>query len=407
VPTLCTGLIHTAERLRYLALRRAAGTHGEADVASSSWQRTAQGAAITSHCTELILRSLSHDGALAMTDADRTDLQQAAQACRQSTTAWRIVTHAWDTFTTGPALTLAPVAAEIGDLVLRAGRLARQNPQWTPALRQASPARHPADLADQITNVLAALREANDALTQIAAHDRDTVHLAARRGHLFVPRRLLSDGYEPAHRYAPAPLSLTDTLRSAYDTAVAAGAKANTALRHAADALNCPQPTLDARQAAAKDGAPFLANPSPPLSPPAIQTQAGQIEATLNRLDITEPALLTHARQIDSDTRELMTAVTAKLQERTPTGIPPRRPDDPPDHRHHPAHLAALDAPPGNSRRTSAPQAHPGLGPARGHRHRSPPRRNVVNRTGRRDRTHYCCYGAPLAGADCAWPSPA
>jgi len=42
---------------------------------------------------------------------------------------------------------LTPVAAEIGDLALRAGRLAYRNPQWTPACSHASLTRDPADLA--------------------------------------------------------------------------------------------------------------------------------------------------------------------------------------------------------------------------------------------------------------------
>jgi hypothetical protein len=345
VPALCTGIITTAERLRHLAYRRAAQVHGPADVTSSSWQRTAQGAAITGHCTELILRSLSQGALPATAGAAQAALRRAADACQQSWTAWRIITHSWDTFTTGPAVSLTPVAMEIGDLVLRTGRLARQNPQWAPTRRQASPARHPTDLADEITDVLAALREATDALTRIATHDRDAVRHAGDYGHLFVPRRLLSDRYKPPHRYAPAPLYMTDTLRAAYDTVITAGNNASIALRHVAETLDSPPTALDALQAATRDGTPFLTYPSPPLSPPVAQPPAGQIEFALQRLNVTEPALLAHARQIDRDAEHLMTTVATKLQERTTRGLAPRRPDDPPDHRHHPAHLSALDTP--------------------------------------------------------------
>jgi hypothetical protein len=358
VPAMCTGIAATAERLRHLAYRRAADMHPAARITSVSWQQTAQAGAITAHSTELILRSLAQPGTPGTTTAAESALRQAAVASHKSWTAWRIVTRAWDTLTTGPAVTITPTAAEISDLVLWTGKLARQNPAWTPTCRHASPGRHPAGLAAEITNVLAALRDANDALTRIAAHDHEAVGHTATRGGLFVPRSLLPDWYEPPHRYAPAPHPVIDTLLAAYDTTIKASASVGTALWHVADELGCTPTVQDALQAAASLGTPYLTYTSPSPGPPMAQPLAGQIELALHQLHISEPRLLGQARNIDGDTQQLLTTVTAKLRLSGIAALVTRPADDPPNRRHHPARLAGLDTPRSPSR-TTPPQPAP------------------------------------------------
>jgi hypothetical protein len=59
VPRLCQGTIATAERLRHLTHATAGRPHQPGTVTAASWQRIAHGAAITGHCSEMILRSLT------------------------------------------------------------------------------------------------------------------------------------------------------------------------------------------------------------------------------------------------------------------------------------------------------------------------------------------------------------
>src|SRR6266516_3303481 len=70
VPGLCMGIAHTAERLRYLTPAFAWRANGGDAGSAAGWQRTAQGAAVSGHCSELILRSLAaRAGQLAVASA--------------------------------------------------------------------------------------------------------------------------------------------------------------------------------------------------------------------------------------------------------------------------------------------------------------------------------------------------
>ena len=93
----------------------------------------------------------------------------------------------------------SPVAAELGDLVLRTGRLAYNNTRWTPACADASLTRDPADLASALSDlisVMAAVHPAADAVTRIAIEDREAVYTAAAGSQLYMPTRLLPDEYD-------------------------------------------------------------------------------------------------------------------------------------------------------------------------------------------------------------------
>src|SRR5260370_1261487 len=74
-----------------------------------------------------------------------------AQGCPPS----RAPPRHWDTISTGAhhGRDISPVAAEVEDLVLRTGRLAYDNPRWTPDRADASPARDPAHLAATVSDL--------------------------------------------------------------------------------------------------------------------------------------------------------------------------------------------------------------------------------------------------------------
>jgi hypothetical protein len=135
------------------------------------------------------------------------------------------------------------VAAEFGDLVLRIGRLAYTNQHWTPARAHASHIRNPADLAPapaDITSVVAAVHTATDAITRIAAGDREAVRAAAADHRLYVPAFTRTNAAVVRQRYQPAPPSRVDEILASYDDAIQASTRVTSKLDDLALALDAP-----------------------------------------------------------------------------------------------------------------------------------------------------------------------
>ena len=176
-------------------------------------------------------------------------LSAAASAVNQAWTAWRTLTDAWDLISTNAdqAAGVSPVTADISDLALRMGRLAYQNPGWTPACGSARITRSPAALAPaagELRAVLAAVHNATDAITRIAAQDQHAVQAAATGRHLYVPTRLVPARYTTPHPYSPAPSARVNALLADYDHAASACAKATTALDDLALTADAPSRPL-------------------------------------------------------------------------------------------------------------------------------------------------------------------
>jgi len=188
VAGLCAGAASTAERLRHAMPVAASQLRWSPTATSLSWRRDALAAAILGHTSELLLRSLASRAGHRETDSAITaGLDRAADAAGQAWPAWRAVAHVWDIVTTGASSAISPVTAELADLVLWTGRLACDNPRWTPASGDASRLRGPADLAGSpgdVTAVLAAtaLQGSRSAVRSPAPGPRGLVdvHEAAR-----------------------------------------------------------------------------------------------------------------------------------------------------------------------------------------------------------------------------------
>ena len=347
VPQLCAGITVTAERLRH-AVRALAGQGGWSPAANStSWRRHALASAITGHTSELILRGLAERARhLDLSPAIRTQLASAADTLSHTWPAWRATARHWDTISTGAhhGQDLSPIAAELDDLVLRTGRLAYDNPRWTPDRAEASPARDPADLAptaSDLRDVLAAVHHATDAISRIAACDTDAVRDAASTCRLYLPTRLLPEHYDIPSRYAPAPSALAAELTGCYDTAATATRSAAVALDNLAVTTGSPSSTLaiarlsagspvTARQRADDDRTQTPALPAP--LPGLPQPRAGQVEDILRSLHITEPGMLLRAAAIDQAARDVLANATANSRNRDSISQPPQRKPRTPDH---------------------------------------------------------------------------
>src|SRR6185437_4885714 len=142
---------------------------------------------------------------------------------------------------------MSHITAEINDLLQRIGRIAYQNPAWTPAAADASLPRNPADLAPTLgdmCNVLAAVHRTTDALARIAATDSWRVSQAEADGRLYIATRLLPAQYDIPYRYTPAPHSRTEPLLNSYDHVTSACSSATADLDHLAEATRAPTQTL-------------------------------------------------------------------------------------------------------------------------------------------------------------------
>jgi len=140
---LCAGIMVSAERLRTAVLVTA-----ERD----RW------APVTGQAAGHLLRVLaSQPGVLPVPSGQ---LQQAAETLHHATLAWRQAAARWLDLATETRGQASPVVTEIGDLVLRMGRLAWNDPHWTPDRRHPTPARTAASQAAGARQVVAAVHQA-------------------------------------------------------------------------------------------------------------------------------------------------------------------------------------------------------------------------------------------------------
>jgi hypothetical protein len=326
VADLCARIPVTAERLRHATLHYATRAYRSPPPTSLSWRRDALACAIADHASELILRTLAERaGHASLEPPFAARLHTVADYMAQAWKAWRSVTGQWDIVTTGaPRGTgLTTVAAEIGDLALEAGRLAYRNPDWTPACSDAAVVRDPADLAQSpggVIAVLAAVHQAADAVSRVAATDQEAVITAAADNRLYVPVRLLSDKYDIPHPYTLAPPTYTQALLTAYDTTVQTASSVTTALDDLAAAIGAPSSLLAATRQARAPAWPQprqLHDQEQAPQPPLVGAAPGRTEQALRELQIRDPALLLRAAVIDQAARDLVSEAKARADSRS------------------------------------------------------------------------------------------
>jgi hypothetical protein len=255
VSDLSRGTIVTAERLRHAVLAFARRAPWSPTATSASWRKDVLASAIIVHASELIMRGLTERAKqLTLGPAICAQLHSAADASSQAWPKFRAIAHHWDIASTGIHQVAGPalVTVEFEDLVLRIGRLAFRYQQWTPARAQASHIRNPADLAPtlgDITSVVAAVHTAADAITHIAAGDREAVRAAAADHRLYAPAFTRTNAAVVRRRYRPACPSRVDEILACYDDAIATCTLVTGKLDDLATALDAPTWPLAALRA--------------------------------------------------------------------------------------------------------------------------------------------------------------
>jgi hypothetical protein len=318
----------TAARLRHLALRPGQDPRWPPACAAACWRHNALAAAIIGHNGELILRALTDRARqLAVQQHHQGSLRLSAGTMREAWQSWQAVTHAWDTLTAGTSRQLPPIAAELDDLVLRIGRLARGS-TWTPARSNACPPRPPASLAPvpaDIAAVAGAVAVATDAITLLARHDLRSAARAGLAGMIYSPARLLPESDDPTHihRYHRASADQLAELHAAYDHAITTTGQAATALDDVLTAAGAPgEPYALARSLQASHPAHSRQQTSRPWtsSTPIAAVRspgAGDLERVLHRLKVSDPELVLRAIALDHAARELAAEALTKAQRRT------------------------------------------------------------------------------------------
>jgi hypothetical protein len=255
VAELCDGITVSASRLRAAVHRSRDRASWSPDATSGGWQWMAQAAAITSHLSELALRSLAiRAGELTSLTVTETQLHDAADAMTGMRAAWQQVDLMWNTIITERRLISTLTMSEASDLLLRMGRLVWDNPRWTPARADRGSRRDPAALAPGMaafTAVVSATHQAADALARVAITDTATVQAAARAGRLYVPTRSLPTGYDVPRAFAPALIDTVLDVRDAYHGAAEASIRAARELDELAIAVAAPSKALALARAAA------------------------------------------------------------------------------------------------------------------------------------------------------------
>lgn len=334
VPQLCEGITVTAQRLQHAAHAFAGSARWAPEATSVSWRRDALGCATTTHSSTFILRLLTQRATqLGLDAAIQHDLRAATVAMDRAWRVWYKAVRHWDTLTTGqhPPGAVTPVAAEVGDLALRTGRLARRDPHWTPVRTGLGLIRDPATLAAdsaEFALVIAAVHHAADAITRVGGEDRQAIHQAAVDGRLYVPARLVPAVKRPLFEYVPAPWLRAERLLRTYRAAINATAAATAALDTLAITAQAPSRSLaDTRMLT---GHPFGSQPSSPQPGPAAQApqasrpaEASNLRELIGNLSISDPAIHLRAAAIEDAAQALAAEAVSQTQRRAAaTDIP-------------------------------------------------------------------------------------
>lgn len=333
---LCQGVVTSALRLRAIAGTVSDQAAWSALATAESLRWTATAAAVTCHISENILRSLAGNAGPGPTGTE-TLLRGAAEAASRACASWRNVTASWRQMTTETTGLTSPGIPDTGDLIVRLGRLAFDDTDWTPARARQARLRGLADLAvtgEQATAVLAAVHHAADALARVAAADTDTVDTAIGDRRLYAPTRTLPEHLDVPYRYGQATPADAIALLQAYQAATDATRMAATALDTVAIGLNAPSQVLAAARAATSQGrAPHaaarpreadgrsarLATVQSSGKDPPRARPPGPVERGVRALGITgDPLLLLRAQAIDTAGRQLI--AEAQRAARPPAG---------------------------------------------------------------------------------------
>lgn len=245
---LCAGITFSAQRLRVAAFAASRLPGDSPRLTRDTWMATAHASAVISDIACGITGMLADRSAsLGLLAAAEAGLRTASVAFTHACTAWRQVTGMWKIIRTDTQFPSSPSPTEVGDLVLRMGRLLHDDPAWTPAARRGAVAREPGSLAGsrpELVRALAAVHEAADAVTRSAISDLDGIVAAHDADRLYMSSRYAAENTTTRLLYVPLAGYRAHLLMNAYHIGINASLRAATALDSVALATNAPSKVL-------------------------------------------------------------------------------------------------------------------------------------------------------------------
>jgi hypothetical protein len=255
VRELTEGIHVSATRLRAVASRTAGHAAWSPAATTDSWKWTATATAIVFSLSQHMLITLAeHASRWPACEGTSSLLHTAAGLAAESCTRWRQVARAWGDLRTETHGLTAPEIQDTSDLLLRVGRLAFNDPDWTPSRSRETAqlpnqARQVPDGA-QAAEIAGALHQAADALGELAAATMRQTRTASNAGRLLVPTRTLPARYNVPYAYWHAPPRPAEALLREYQDAVHRSEETAVAAGAAAVSLGAQQSTLSPRVAA-------------------------------------------------------------------------------------------------------------------------------------------------------------
>lgn len=149
ITSLCHGATSAAERIRHAATINPVDATWSPALTADSLRHTATCSTVISHNCEILLRTLATRARQHDSDALASRLLGCADSAGQARMAWLHTARAWYQVTIDSRGTIAPDAAQTGDLALWTGRLAYTDAAWTPALGPSHTTRTPDALAPE------------------------------------------------------------------------------------------------------------------------------------------------------------------------------------------------------------------------------------------------------------------
>ncbi|HET7015984.1 MAG TPA: hypothetical protein VFI65_18825 [Streptosporangiaceae bacterium] len=323
VARLCHGAINSAERTH----RAAAAAAGEdvrwsPSLSARSFRETASHAAIISHNCQILQQALAiRAKQYGLTELSR-DLAISAASSARAKDAWLTANRAWRYITTDTQEKgISDAAIEASAMILWTGRLAYADPDWTRTLTTDHQPRQPRDLAvspEQFGNVMAAIHQANAALTSLAAAEYSQFTAAFEAGRFWVPEAEQTSGPDGSPdvdtTFKLASRSTVRPLRIAYRHVGIASAEAAVRSAEIASELRKQNGWTATEANVAAQTAPH--NLVPKLAPAALaaahseQSGHGPVTRALFELGVSDQDLLNRGVTIDQDVSQLFIQAT-------------------------------------------------------------------------------------------------
>ncbi|HEY1914351.1 MAG TPA: hypothetical protein VGH27_02135 [Streptosporangiaceae bacterium] len=327
IQDLCTQACVSARRVRQAAREAATQAHWSPHTTADSWQWHAEAGAILTHLSGLLLTNLgSHPHLPRWFPRSGLLLHTAINTLASARHAWKHAATAFDPVTTDTRGRTSPVIPDLGDLLIRMGRLTYDNPRWTPARNQQAGLRDPAALIRspaQLQAIATVTHEISDALACLATTDRQAIHLAYRASRLHVPTRLLTEYHDIPHPFGPATPLQVEAVTGTYNAAVQASTTAVQAVEKlilSVDAPSAPlamarhisRPTFVAPALVHVDNSRQPVSTEPAQEKPPERRPSGPIENELVKLGVSDSHTLLQAAALDHAGRELIASVNKK-----------------------------------------------------------------------------------------------